>query len=32
MAIGQTVAEIWQFFTFQDGGRCHLGILNFGDF
>jgi len=27
--IGQTVAEIWRFFDFQDGGRRHLGFLYF---
>jgi len=26
-AIGQTVAEIWQFFDFQNGGRRHLEFL-----
>jgi len=35
MAIGQTVADIWRFFgfsIFQDGGRRHLGFLNFRNF
>jgi len=26
-AIGRTLAEIWPFFIFQDGGRRHLGFL-----
>jgi len=27
--IGQTAAEIWLFFDFQDGGRRHLGFSKF---
>jgi len=27
VAVGQTVAQIWQFFVFQDGGRRRLGFL-----
>jgi len=25
--IAQTAAEIYLFFDFQDGGRCHLGFV-----
>jgi len=32
VAIGQTVAEIWRFFVFQDGLRRHLEFLKFEDF
>ena len=32
MAISQTVAQIWRFFHFQDGGRLHLGFLDFRNF
>jgi len=28
VAIGQSVAEIWLFFDFQDDGRYHVGFLN----
>ena len=28
----RTVAEIWRFFIFQDGGRRHLGLLKFETF
>ena len=27
--IGQTVAEVWRFFIFHDGGRHHLGFFQF---
>ena len=29
LAIGQTVTDIWRFSIFEDGGRHHLGFLNF---
>jgi len=32
LVIGQTVAEIWQFFHFQDGGRRHLVFSKCGNF
>jgi len=31
VAIGQTVAELWRIFFFQDGDRRHVGFLNFGN-
>jgi len=30
-SITQTVAEIWPFLIFQDGGRCHLGFSKCGN-
>jgi len=32
MAISQTIAEIWRFPIFEDGGRRHVGFLFFLDF
>jgi len=32
VASGQTNVEIWWFFIFQDGGRNHLGFINFHSF
>jgi len=32
VASGQTNAEIWWFFDFQDGGRHNLGFINFHNF
>jgi len=29
MAIGQTIAEIWQFFDFQNSGHLFLGFIRF---
>jgi len=32
MVIGESVAEIWRYFVFQDGGRRHLGFLEMENF